>query len=159
MRRLLPVGMLCAAVIGATGCATIVHGPRQTVTVTSDPSGASVTVRTGQTVKETAGLTPVKVSLPRRDANLTLRLEKAGCEPTEVRLKRSVSGWVFGNLIAANPIAQQGMDSSSGMNYAGQLAVTSGMFATDFLSGGGYKLPKVVDVRFCSSPARSPEGF
>jgi len=158
MRRLLSLGMLCAAAAGATGCATIVHGSRQSVTITSDPSGAAVTVLSGHDVKE-SGVTPLKVRLSRRDANLTLRLEKAGCEPTEVKVKRSVSGWTFTNLVAANPFAQQGMDSSSGMSYAGQLGVTSAMFTTDFLTGGAYKLPKVVDVRLCSSPARSPERF
>lgn len=158
MRRMLALGILCAAAIGETGCATIVNGPRQKVTIISDPSGAAVTVLSGTTVKE-SGVTPLEVRLPRRDANLTLRLEKPGCEPTEVKVKRGVSGWTFTNLIAANPFAQQGMDSSSGMNYAGQLGVTSAMFATDVLTGGAYKFPRVVDVRFCSSAARGPERF
>ena len=157
MRRLMPLGLIFGVLLGS-GCATIVHGPRQNVTITSDPSGAAVTVLSGHEVKE-SGVTPLEVRLPRRDANLTIRLEKPGCEPTEVRVKRSVSGWTFTNLIAANPFAQQGMDSSSGMSYAGQLGMTSAMFATDFLTGGAYKLPKALDVRFCSSPARSPERF
>ena len=151
--------VFCVSAAWTCGCATIVHGTRQTVTVTSDPSGAAVTVLSGTTVKETAGVTPVQVRLTRRDANLRLRLEKAGCEPFEVQLKRSVSGWTFGNLIAANPFAQQGMDNASAGSYAGQLGVTSGMITADFLTGGAYKLPKVVDVRFCASPARSPERF
>ena len=159
MRHLMTVAVLGAVVFAGSGCATLVHGPRQTVTITSDPSGAAVTVLSGSTVKETPGVTPVKVRLPRRDASLTLRLEKAGCAPTEVKLKRSVSGWTFGNLIAANPFAQQGMDSSSGLTYAGQLGMTTAMFTTDFLTGGAYKLPKAVDVRFCSSAAGSPERF
>lgn len=160
MRRMLSLGFVCVAAIGGTGCATIVHGPRQNVTITSDPSGAAVTVLSGQTVTASPGVTPLKVRLPRRDRNLTIRLEKDGCEPKDVPLKRGVSGWIFGNLIAANPYAQQGMDSSSGIQYAGQLAMTSGMVATDFLTGGAYTLPKVVDVRVsCSSPARSPERF
>jgi hypothetical protein len=142
--------MICLAAIGGTGCATIAHGSRQTVTVTSDPSGAAVTVLTGQTVKETPGVTPLKLTLPRRDAHLTLRLEKAGCAPAEVRLKRSVSGWTFANLVAANPFAQQGMQNASVGSYVGQLGLTSALFTIDFLGGGAYKLPRVVDVRFCA---------
>jgi hypothetical protein len=153
MRRLISVAVLCGVVFGGSGCATIINGPRQTVVVTSDPSGAAVTVLSGQTVKSTPGVTPIELKLPRRDANLTIRVEKPGCAPAEMRLTRSVSGWVFTNLVAANPLAQQGMDSSSGMSYAGQLAITSGMFATDLLTGGSYKLPKMVDLRFCSSTA------
>src|SRR5688572_21826609 len=127
MSRLMSLVMLGTAAIGANGCATLVNGPRQTVTITSDPSGAAVTVLSGATVKETPGVTPLQVRLPRRDARLRLRLEKAGCAPTEVQLKRSVSGWTFGNLIAANPFAQQGMDSSSGVAYVGQLGLTTAM--------------------------------
>lgn len=142
--------VICAMAVGGTGCATIAHGSRQGVTLTSDPSGATVTVLSGGTVKSTPGVTPIKLHLTRRDPNLAVRLEKAGCAPVEMRLKRSLSGWVFGNLIAANPLAQQGMDSASAGTYAGQLGVTSAMFATDFLTGGAYKLPKAVDVRLCS---------
>ena len=156
MRRLMPLGVMLGSVLAAGGCATIVHGPRQTVTVTSDPTGAAVTVLSGSDVKESPGVTPVTLKLPRRDANLTLRFEKAGCQPTEVKLKRSVSGWTFGNLIAANPLAQQGMDSASGISYVGQLGVTSALISTDFLTGGAYKLPRVVDVRFCSSAGSGP---
>ena len=39
--------VLCVAAVAAAasgGCATLVHGTRQTVTVTSEPSGAQVTV-------------------------------------------------------------------------------------------------------------------
>jgi hypothetical protein len=159
MAKAVRIAALCVSAVWTCGCATIIHGPRQSVTVTSDPSGAAVTVLSGTTVKETAGVTPVTLRLPRRDANLTLRLEKPGCEPAEMRLKRSVSGWTFGNLIAANPFAQQGMDNAGAGSYAGQLGVTTAMITTDFLTGGAYKLPKVVDVRFCAPPARSPERF
>jgi len=155
MPRLMLPGLMCGVVL-ASGCATLIHGPRQSVIVTSDPSGAAVTVLSGHTVTSTPGVTPIEVKLPRRDANLTIRVEKDGCAPAEMRLKRRVSGWVFTNLVAANPFAQQGMDSSSGVSYAGQLAMTSGMFAIDLVSGGGYKLPKMVDLRFCAAtPAES----
>lgn len=150
MRRAAALAVLFAVVSGA-GCATIVHGPRQSVTITSDPSGATVTVLSNGAVKATPGVTPVKVKLPRRDANLTVRLEKAGCQPAELPLKRSVSGWVAGNLIAANPFAMQGYDSDPGGEYAKQLAFgVPALFAIDFLSGGAYKLPKAIDLRFCS---------
>ena len=159
MSRQLPLGMVCLSAIGGAGCATIAHGSGQTVTITSDPSGSAVTILAGTAVMAQPGVTPVRVRLPRRETNLTIRVEKAGCAPAELPLKRGVSGWIFGNLIAANPFAQQGMDSASGANYAGQVALTSGMFGLDFLSGAAYTLPKAVDVRFCGSAARDPEGF
>jgi hypothetical protein len=159
MRRVVLPGIIGTLAIAGSGCATLVHGPRQTVTVTSDPSGAAVTVLSGTTVKGTPGVTPIQLQLARRDPNITIRLEKPGCAPAELQLKRRVSAWMFGNLIAANPFAQQGMDSTSAASYAGQLGLTSGMIATDFLTGGAYKLPKVVDIRFCAPLARSPDRF
>jgi hypothetical protein len=151
MRRLLPAGLLCAAAFGTPGCATIVHGPRQTVTVTSDPTGAAITVLSGQTVKATPGVTPLELRLPRKDGSMTLRLEKPGCAPAEVRLKRGVSGWTFVNLIAANPFAMQGYDRDAAGQYAKQLLIAiPALFAVDVISGGAYKLPKVIDVRLCS---------
>ena len=158
------IAVLCVSAAWACGCATIVHGTRQSLTVTSDPTGAIVTVLSQKPGTEAVersrpGVTPITLDLTRRDPNIVIRLEKDGCPPAEVKLKRSVSGWTFGNLIAANPFAQQGLDDSSGASYAAQLGVTSAMFATDFLTGGAYKLPKVVDVRLCASPARSPERF
>jgi hypothetical protein len=147
------VFVLCvAAVVAAasTGCATLVHGPRQTVTVTSDPSGAQVTVlsdRPGGTriVRSNPGLTPIQLRLTRRDPNIVIRLEKDGCSPAEVRLERTISGWIAPNLLSANPIAIQGLDSASDyplMAVQG-LAVT---FGIDFISGAAFKLPKTVQV-------------
>ena len=164
MAKAVRLAVLCVSAAWASGCATIVHGTRQSVTVTSDPTGATVTVLSQKPGTEAIersrpGLTPITLDLTRRDPNLVIRLEKDGCPPVDVRLKRSLSGWTFVNLIAANPFAQQGMDSASTGAYLGQIGMTSAMFTTDFLTGGAYKLPKVVDVRVCPSPARGPERF
>jgi hypothetical protein len=58
--------------LGSTGCATIMHGTRQDVSITSVPSGAAVTIN-GQD----KGKTPVAVELPRKDKHL-LKLELPG---------------------------------------------------------------------------------
>lgn len=164
MAKAAQLAVLCFSAACTWGCATIVHGTRQTVMVTSDPPGATVTVLTGRpgdaaVERSKPGVTPIALTLPRRDANLIIRLETPGCEPAEMPLKRSVSGWTFGNLAMANPLALQGMDSARASRYVPQLGVTAAMVATDFLTGGAYKLPKVVDVRLCASAARSPERF
>ena len=143
----------CAVVawlILSSGCATIAHGTRQTVTVTSDPSGATVTVLSGGTVESTPGVTPIKLNLTRRDSRITIRLEKDGCPPADVRVKRTTSGWVFGNLVYANPFAMQGYDRDPAAVYALQVAVgLPVVFGIDFATGGAFKLPKVIDVPLC----------
>jgi hypothetical protein len=79
--------------VGSTGCATIMHGTRQDVSITSVPTGAAVTVN-GQD----KGKTPVAVELARKDKHL-VKIELAGYLPFEQYLVRKVSGWVWGNLV------------------------------------------------------------
>lgn len=147
-----PVYLLATlALVLSAGCATIAHGWRQDVTVISDPPGATVTVLSGQTVKSTPGVTPIVLELTRRDPHLTIRLEKDGCPPADVRVTRKTSAWIAGNLIVANPMAMQGYSTDHpGGQYAMQLAITLPlMFGTDIATGAAYKLPKVVDVHLC----------
>jgi hypothetical protein len=150
MRCLSFVWIAAVAVASSAGCATVAHGPRQTVTVISEPSGAQVTVlsdppRGERRVRSNPGATPLKLHLWRRDPNLVVRLEKEGCLPKEVRLKRTVSGWIAGDLMPANPMNAQGLDSAGDYPKmaASGLALT---FGIDFLSGSAFKLPKLVQV-------------
>ena len=149
--RIARVRLALGALVLSSGCATIVHGPHQTVTVTSDPSGAAVIVLSKDGVKSTPGVTPIKLDLPRRDPHITVRLEKDGCAPVEVHLKRTTSGWVFTNLIAANPMQMQGYSGDNvGEKYSANVLIgVPLMFATDFATGGAYNLPKAIDVPLC----------
>jgi hypothetical protein len=133
----------------STACATIAHGSRQTVTVVSDPPGATVTVLSAATVTSTPGVTPIQLHLSRRDSRVTVRLEKDGCASVEVPLTRSTSGWVASNLVFANPLAMQGYDQHAGAEYAAQVGLVGLMIAVDFGTGAAYKLPKVVSVPIC----------
>jgi hypothetical protein len=147
---LLAIGVLS----GAGGCATIAHGTGQTVSVTTNPPGAVVTVLTakpGETprVRLQPGVTPIKLDLPRRDGNIVIRVEKDGCPAQELRLKRSVSGWTAANLVIANPYSMQGMDDPAS-GYAQQLLIGLPLFfGIDALSGGAYKLPNSVHADLC----------
>ena len=155
MRQAVLLACLTAAGLSAPGCATVAHGVRQTVRVTSDPAGAAVTVLSSPpgrdaVVRSTPGVTPIALSLTRRDPHIVIRVEKDGCAPVEIRLKRSVSGWIAGNLIVANPLSMQGMTDPA-TQYPVQLAVGLPVtFGIDALSGGAYKLPKAVHASLCA---------
>jgi len=146
--------LLAAALALSGGCATIVHGSHQTVTIVSDPPGASVTVLSTSdgkppVVKSKPLPTPVQIDLLRHDGNLTLRFEMDGCAPVDVHLKRGVSGWTAGNLLYINPMSMQGM-SDPGAEYTMQVALMVPLtFGIDFASGGAYTLPKTVEARLC----------
>ena len=74
-------------------CATIVNGTTQDIGVSSSPTEASVEY--DGVVK---GETPLTLEVQRKKGG-TIRIEKNGYEPAEVVLTKTVSGWVFGNII------------------------------------------------------------
>lgn len=81
------------AVLGLAACATIIHGTRQSVGITSTPSAATV-YDNGQLL----GKTPMVAELSRKSDH-RIRIELDGFAPYEIVLTRHVSGWLFGNLI------------------------------------------------------------
>jgi len=74
-------------------CGSIIHGGSQGIGFSSSPTNATVTVD-----NQPKGNTPVVVSLSRKDTHI-VRMELAGFQPYEATITRSVSGWVWGNLV------------------------------------------------------------
>jgi hypothetical protein len=105
---------LCASmvsvVLGASGCGTIIHGSSQQVSITSVPTGASVTVDT-----TAYGNTPVTVKLRRKDQHI-IKILLDGYQPFELMTKRSTSGWVWGNIVFGGLIGLV-VDASTGGMY------------------------------------------
>ena len=97
---------------GLTACATLMQGTKQGVAVSSSPTGARVMVDGQQ-----FGMTPVVAELTRKD-NHIVRIEMDGYQPFEQAMARSVSGWVWGNIV-----------------FGGLIGL-----AVDAISGGMYKL-------------------
>ena len=105
------VGALAVIALVA-GCASIMHGTQQDIGISSSPTGASVTVD-----NQLFGNTPAIVKLSRKD-NHILKLTLAGHQPFEATITRSVSGWVWGNVL-----------------FGGLIGL-----AVDAITGGLYKL-------------------
>ncbi|MBA3957582.1 MAG: PEGA domain-containing protein [Parachlamydiaceae bacterium] len=95
-----------------TSCATIMHGTRQSIGISSCPSNACVWVD-----QMFIGYTPVIVEMTRKD-NHFLRVELEGYQPYEATFSRQLSGWVLGNIVFGGIIG----------------------LAIDAISGGIYKL-------------------
>lgn len=100
---------LSAATLLAS-CASIVHGSRQDIGITSTPAAARVTVD-GQL----RGTTPLVVPLPRKRPH-ALRVELDGYQPYTVTLTRKTSGWVWGNLLFG-ALVGLAVDASTGAMY------------------------------------------
>ena len=93
-------------------CGTIIHGTTQEIGISSQPTGASVTID-----NESRGITPLVADLKRKNRHL-VKVEMAGYEPFEMHVTKSVSGWVWGNIV-----------------FGGLVGL-----AVDAISGGLYKL-------------------
>ena len=92
------------------GCASIMHGTTQDVTVSSSPSQAEIIID-----NQTHGKTPLIAKLSTGD-NHTIKINLPGYQPYETILTRSVSGWVWGN-IAVGGLIGLAVDAISGGLY------------------------------------------
>ena len=90
-----------------SGCCTIMHGTHQDVGMSSVPPGAKVYVDSVY-----VGTTPVVVPVKRSNDHV-VRFEKPGYETFDATLTNSVSGWVWGNLVAGGLIGL-GVDAVTG---------------------------------------------
>jgi hypothetical protein len=89
-------GILLLAVLAlaaAAGCATIMHGTSQELSVASAPTGARVLVDGTE-----MGRTPYVANLKRKDKHV-VRIEMDGYQPFELPIARATSGWVWGNIV------------------------------------------------------------
>jgi hypothetical protein len=89
MRSLIrPVSLVVLAAL--SGCTLIMQGTTQSVTFTSEPAGATVSVA-GQT-----GTTPVTLELPKDDYQVAFK--RPGYEDHSVELHRRISAWFIGSI-------------------------------------------------------------
>lgn len=87
MRRTLTGLLLCVL---TTGCATMVNGRHQVLSVDSYPSSAAIEVDCGEEPRA-AGSTPAKVTVKRAAEYCRLTLSREGYEPKVIELTRRKS--------------------------------------------------------------------
>jgi hypothetical protein len=97
-------------IIFIIGCATIMHGSTQEIGISSSPTGASIIID-----NELRGNTPLVVNLSRKE-NHIIRIEMADYEPFEITTTKSVSSWIWGNIVFGGLIGLI-VDASTGGLY------------------------------------------
>lgn len=107
---LVGVGFLLALVALSSGCATIVNGKTQEISIASVPPGATVMIDGTQTV-----LTPTKVAL-RRNKDYVLTFMKDGYQTQVVPVTGVLSGWLLGNIVFGGLIGG-GVDAATGAGF------------------------------------------
>jgi len=85
--------MLLLALTFGSGCATIITGKYQNVTVTSEPPGAKVRAETGEYI-ETPGCFNLQ-----RNRDHVLVAQYPGCEQQQRHIKHGLQGWFWGNIL------------------------------------------------------------
>lgn len=80
------------------GCATIVSGSSQDVTITSHPVSALITIENDRRQLVWSGSTPAKVELPRKHSYV-LTAEVPGYKSATAFIDKSLNGWLIGNLL------------------------------------------------------------
>ena len=130
------VGMLCAAAVFSTGCATTINGRTQRVAVASDPPGARVFVG-----DHALGVTPTYVELDRGDGDLALRFEKDCYQDAVLPVPRRISNWVAGSVLFAGiPVNEYTLGPWLGA--MGFWAAVGGFI--DWRTGGAFTFPDLV---------------
>jgi hypothetical protein len=115
--KLAMVAAFCALL---SGCASIIHGANQAVDITSQPTGATITIdgrEYGQTPKsiELRRKGRLKTELaPKKEYAVTIEMD--GYFPYEMKIKRELDGWFIGNIILGGLIGII-IDAADGAMY------------------------------------------
>ncbi len=80
------------------GCATIISGSKQQVSVNSTPENAEVSVKTLGGISVFNGRTPASVTLARKNEYL-VTVKLSGYSDQTIQISKSVNTWVIGNLL------------------------------------------------------------
>ena len=127
--RKLLCAFLALAVLVA-GCCSIIHGTSQSIGISSVPTDAEVSIN-----GTSFGRTPVIADLSRKEQHI-VTIQLGGYLPYETTITKSVSGWVWGNIIFGGVIG----------------------LAVDAITGGLYKLsPEQIEAGLTEQFSGSPE--
>lgn len=111
--RLLPLLLLTVAL---PGCATLVEGTSQSMTVTTNPAGASCTLdRQGERLGAIAP-TPGTLRVDKSKNDMAVTCAKEGYQTATTSHSPKFVGTTFGNLIAGGLIGVV-VDAASGANF------------------------------------------
>ena len=106
-----------------TGCASIISGPTQNVTITSDPVEAEVTITNKAGVVIHKGMTPQVIELKKsrgyfKGETYKLQVSKEGYVPQETTIDSYPNGWyIGGNLIFGGLIGYIIVDPLTGSMF------------------------------------------
>jgi hypothetical protein len=119
MKKILLSSVCFTVLIFGSGCASIMSGTSQNVSIQSEPSDAKTTIfnRKGQAVvtQQTPFITPLK-----RREKYKLHVEKEGYQPLDATLKKGMNGWYLGNVVFGGLLGILIIDPATGAMWSYQ---------------------------------------
>lgn len=111
--------LLCVTSVAflSSGCASIMSGPNQTVSVKSNPAGAKATFYNEKGVAVASCNTPATVTLKRRH-DYVLTVEKEQFAPFETPVSGGLNGWYVGNVLLGGLIGFVIVDPLTGAMWS-----------------------------------------
>lgn len=95
--------ILVGIVLIMSSCATIIKGTSQDISISSNPSAATVLVKTTGGIEVFNGKTPASVKLPKKKEYVaTISLE--GYREINVQITQKFEAWALGNLVCGGVI-------------------------------------------------------
>lgn len=112
MRRVASIGLLLLL----PGCATMMEGTGQSVSVTTTPAGASCEVDRAGVKLGTVNPTPGSLRIDKSKNDLVVTCDKEGYQHAALTSSPKFVGTTFGNIVAGGIIGAV-VDASTGANY------------------------------------------
>ena len=110
------LSFLVAGSLMLSGCATIVNGSNQSVTVSTDPPGASCKLSRQDGTLGAIPMTPGSVQVSKSKNDMVVTCEKLGYQTAVVSKSPSFGGATFGNILLGGGVGAI-VDAASGANY------------------------------------------
>src|SRR5215475_9431539 len=109
-----PILGLVALGVVLSGCASVIEGTSQTITVNTNPDGAACTLnRMPEGVIGEINNTPAGVTVRKTKYDITVKCHKAGYQEATYLNESGNAGATFGNIVAGGGIGWA-VDSASG---------------------------------------------
>jgi uncharacterized protein YceK len=105
--------MIALGIALLSGCATVTQGTSQPLTINTDPTGASCTIKKDDQTLGVVNPTPGTVQVEKGWGALTVACQKEDHVDEEARHDSEVQGWTFGNIIIGGVIGFV-IDAASG---------------------------------------------
>jgi hypothetical protein len=108
--------VLSALAMCLSGCATIMEGGGQSVTIATTPAGALCDIDRVGTHLGTVAKTPGSVRIDKSKNDITVSCKEDGYQPASITETPKFVGTTFGNIVAGGLIGVA-VDAATGANY------------------------------------------